>query len=140
MGGILGFPLAKQHFYAASTAALVSDGPAAERYGQQAIVAYEAGPEEECSYGDLALSRVYFALAQLLKPNPHQDPAAASAALRGIFTLPPEQRIAGLRRPLHWIQAELEREPIRHVATARQLGAEISEFLTGDRAIPPHDR
>jgi hypothetical protein len=37
MGGILSFPLAKQHYYAASTAALVSDGSAAERYAQQAI-------------------------------------------------------------------------------------------------------
>ncbi len=135
MGGILGFPVAKQNYYAASTAALVSDGQAAERYAQQAISAYENGPEEDCSYGDLALSRVYLAQAQLLKPEPHRDPAAAADAVRGVLALPPEQRIAGLRRPLHRMQAELDREPVRHAAPARRLKAEIAEFLTSTRAI-----
>jgi DNA-binding XRE family transcriptional regulator len=135
MGGILGFSLAKQHYYAASTAALVSDGVVAERSAQQAILAYETGREDECSYGDLALSRVCLAQAQLLKPERHQDPAAASAAMRPVLALPPQQRIAGLRRPLSGIQAHLDREPIRHAAEARQLRAEISEFLTGTRVI-----
>src|SRR5207248_2101998 len=83
---------------------------------------------------DLALSRVCLAQAQLLKPERHQDPAAASAAMRPVLTLPPQQRIAGLRRPLSGIQAHLDREPIRHAAEARQLRAEISELLTGTRA------
>jgi len=135
MGGILGFPLAKQNYYAASTAALVSDGAAAENYAQQAIAAYETGPEEECSYGDLALSRVYLAQAQLLKPGPRQDPAAASAAMRAVLALPPEKRIAGLRRPLHRMQAALDGEPVRHAAPSRQLKAEIAEFLAGTHAI-----
>jgi DNA-binding XRE family transcriptional regulator len=135
MAGILGFPRAKQSYYAASTAALVSDGMAAENHARQAIYAYETGPEDERSYGDLALSRVYLAQSQLLKPAPHQDPAAASAALRGVLALPPEQRIAGLRRPLCQLQAELDREPIRHAAEARHLSAEIAEFLTGTPAV-----
>jgi hypothetical protein len=135
LGGILGFPLAKQNYYAASIAALVSDAPAAETYAQQAITAYEIGPDNECSYGDLALSRVYLAQAQLLKPGPHQDPAGASAAMRAVLALPPEQRIAGLRRPLHRMQTVLDREPIRHATEARQLNAEIAEFLTGTRVV-----
>jgi DNA-binding XRE family transcriptional regulator len=140
MGGILGFPLAKQNYYAASTAALVSDGPAAERYAQQAICAYETGPDEECSYGDLALSRVYLAQAQLLKPEPDQDPAAASAAMRAVLALPPQQRIAGLRRPLERMQAHLDREPVRHTAEARQLKTEIAEFLTAPAPSPLYDK
>jgi len=135
MGGILGFPLAKQNYYAASTAALLSDATAAESYAQQAISAYETGPEEERSYGDLALSRVYLAQAQLLKPTPQQDLAAAADAVRGVLTLPAEQRIAGLQRPLHRMQAELDREPVRHAIEARQLKADIAEFLTGTRAL-----
>lgn len=134
-GGILGFPLAKQHYYAASAAAHVADGIAAESYAQQAIAAYEAGPDEDCSYGDLALARVYLAQAQLLKPPARKDPAAAGEALRDVLTLPRAQRIAGLQRPLRRIQAELDREPVRHAADARGLRAEITDFLTGTRAI-----
>jgi hypothetical protein len=134
-GGILGFPSAKQNYYAASTAALVSDGPAAERYARQAITAYETGPEEECSYGDLALSRVYLAQAQFLRPVSQRDAGAAAHAMRGVLALPSEQRIAGLRPPLHRVQTELDQEPIRHATEARQLKAEIEEFLAGTRAI-----
>ena len=133
MGGLLVFPLAKQHYYAASTAALVSDGAVAEGKAQQAITSYETGPEELCSYGDLALSRVYLAQARLLRPKQQQDPAAASEALRAVFALPSEQRIAGLYRPLRRVQAQLDREPVRHAAVARDLRVEIGSFLEGAR-------
>ncbi len=33
------------------------------------------------------------------------------------------------------MQAELDREPVRHAIEARQLKADIAEFLTGTRAI-----
>jgi DNA-binding XRE family transcriptional regulator len=134
-GGILAFPVAKQHYYAASTAALVADGVAAQAHAQHAIAAYESGPAEQCSYGDLALSRVYLAQAQLLKPKQHQDPTAAAAALQAVLALPPSQRIAGLQRPLRRLQTELDREPLRHAADARSLRADIDDFLSSTRSI-----
>jgi DNA-binding XRE family transcriptional regulator len=135
MRGILVFPPAKQHYYAASTAALVSDGIAAETYAQQAIAAYEDGPEEQCSYGDLALSRVYLAQAQLLKPKLQQDLAAAGDALRDVLALPPERRIAGLHRPLRRTQAQLGNEPLRHAPEAAQLSGQIDGFLADTPAL-----
>jgi hypothetical protein len=135
MGGILAFPVAKQHYYAASTAALVSDGSAAQMHAQQAITAYETSPEESCSYGDLALSRVYLAQAQMLQPKDRQDPAGAGDALRPVMALPPEQRIAGLHRPLRRLEALLDREPVRHATEAKDLRSEIDGFLAGTRAI-----
>jgi hypothetical protein len=134
MGGILVFPSAKQHYYAASTAALVSEGAVAEAEAQQAISSYQTGPEDSCSYGDLALSRVYLAQARLLPPQDRQDPAAAADALHAVFALPPEHRIAGLHRPLRRVQAQLDREPVRHTAAAKGLRVEIGNFLEGNRA------
>lgn len=134
MGGILVFPSAKQHYYAASTAALVSDGAIAEAEAQQAITSYQTGPEDSCSYGDLALSRVYLAQGRLLPPRRRSDPAAASDALREVFALPPEHRIAGLHRPLRRVQDQLNREPVRHAAEAKDLRGEIASFLEGSRA------
>jgi DNA-binding XRE family transcriptional regulator len=135
MGGVLTFPPAKEHYYAASTAVLMSDGVAAEAAAEQAIMAYENGPEAQRSYGDLALARVYLAQARLLKPVARQDPAAAGDALQAVFTLPPAQRIAGLHRPLRRTQAQLDREPVRHSSEARELHARIDGFLRDTPAI-----
>jgi DNA-binding XRE family transcriptional regulator len=135
MGGILLFPIAKQRYYAASTAALMSDGVAAQAYAQQAIAAYEDGPEGQRSYGDLALSRVYLAQAHLLKPAHQQDVAAAADALHAVWTLPFDQRIAGLGPPLRRTQAQLEREPLRHATEATQLRVQIDGFLADTRAL-----
>ena len=135
-GGLFVFPLAKQHYYAGSTAALVRDGVTAEVYAQDAITAYQTGPENQRSYGDLALSRAYLAEAHLLKPSPHQDLAAAGEALRGVLELPPEQRIAGLYVSLRRLQTALDREPVRRAAEARDLHAQLGQFLAGSRTIP----
>ncbi|MCW2567204.1 MAG: transcriptional regulator [Mycobacterium sp.] len=135
MGGILDFPIAKQNYYAASTAALVSDGSAAEAYAQQAIDGYEDARAEQCSYGDLALSRVYLAQSRLLKPARRQDLAAAADALRAVFTLPPDQRIAGLHLPLRRTQALLRSQPLRHAREAAQLSDQVDGFLTNTRAL-----
>jgi len=61
--------------------------------------------------------------------------AVAADAMRGVLALPAEQRIAGLQRPLHRMQAVLDREPVRHAIETRQLKAAIAEYLTGTRAI-----
>lgn len=113
----------------------MSDGAAAESYALQAITAYESGPEEERSYGDLALARVYLAQAQLMKPASRRDPGAAYDVMRDVLALPPARRIAGLRRPLHHMKAQLDREPVRHTIEARRLRTEIADFLTGTRTV-----
>jgi hypothetical protein len=43
--------------------------------------------------------------------------------------LAPEQRIAGLHRPLRRAQAHLKREPLRHASEAARLTGEIDQFL-----------
>jgi hypothetical protein len=49
--------------------------------------------------------------------------------LAGVLALAPEQRIAGLHRPLRRAQAHLKREPLRHASEAARLTGEIDQFL-----------
>jgi DNA-binding XRE family transcriptional regulator len=135
LGGVLTFPVAKQLYYAASTAALVSDGKAAEAFARQAIAAYGAAPEEQRSYGDLALARVCLAQAQLLKPQRQQDLHAAGHALDAVLCLAPEHRIAGLHRPLRRVQTDLNCEPLRHAPEAARLSRCIDGFLAEAPAL-----
>ncbi|MGH3714199.1 MAG: helix-turn-helix domain-containing protein [Micromonosporaceae bacterium] len=137
MGGILTFPHAKQAYYAASTGALLADGNMAEVHAQRAIAAYESAPPGERSYGDLALSRITLAQAQLLKPHRAVDPAAAEAALTPVLALPGNERIAGLHRPLRKLQVYLEQGPASGSAVARELHAKVDGFLDDTRAIMP---
>ncbi|GIG59999.1 hypothetical protein Lfu02_43710 [Longispora fulva] len=135
LGGILMFPEAKQNYYAASTAALMADGLLAERHALGAIASYEAAAPELRSYGDLALSRIYLAQAQLIKPRRDQDAGAADEALTSVMQLPEEQRIAGLQKPLRRVQAQLDRGGLGQSAVGAELREKIDGFLTSTRAI-----
>ena len=137
IGGIVAFPAAKYSYYAASTAALLSDGRSAERHARAAITAYEAAPPELCSYGDLALSRVYLAQSHLLGPRRQQDPAAADDALAAVLALPHRQRIAGLHRPLRQVQVHLEQGSLGRSTEATELRAKIDDFLSETPAVSP---
>jgi transcriptional regulator with XRE-family HTH domain len=137
MGGILTFRAAKQHYYKASTAALLADGRAAQVHAKAAVAAYESAAAAECSYGDLALSRVTLAQAHLLATGHTIDLEAAATALAPVFALPEEKRIAGLHRPLRKVQLHLEHSRVRDSSVARELSARIEVLLDGTRAISP---
>ncbi|MGH3683456.1 MAG: hypothetical protein ACRDSM_00030 [Pseudonocardiaceae bacterium] len=56
-GGLLSFPVSKQHCYAGSAHMLLGDADQAQQNCLLAIAMYEAGPAEQRSYGDEALAR-----------------------------------------------------------------------------------
>jgi hypothetical protein len=96
-GGIFTFPRAKETYYRAGTHDLLGDAALARRHADNALAAYAAAPEQERSYGDVALARVVLAHSHLLD----RDLDAAARALQPLRRLRPGERIAQLPSAVH---------------------------------------
>lgn len=96
-GGIFTFPRAKEIYYRAGTHDLLGDAALARRNADTALAAYAAAPEQERSYGDVALARIVLTHSHLLD----RDLDAAATALQPLRRLRPAERIAQLPSAVH---------------------------------------
>ncbi|GAA3464333.1 hypothetical protein ACFFSW_17710 [Saccharothrix longispora] len=96
-GGLFTFPTAKETYYRAGTHDLLGDAALARHHADHALAAYSTAPEQERSYGDIALARVVLAHSHLLD----RDLDAAATALQPLRRLPPGERIAQLPSAVH---------------------------------------
>ncbi len=128
IGGILTFPDAKQAMMAGQASILLAEAAGAERYAQAAIIQYLTGAAPDCSYGDLALSRIDLAGARLIA----DDLDGVADAVAPVLALPAELRIEPLAAPLATISRSLSAPKYRSVATAVGVRAAIDRF----RAAP----
>jgi transcriptional regulator with XRE-family HTH domain len=93
IGGLLGFSLARQLYYAADAlGAIPEQQAAAEKAALAAILAHEQLPAEERSYSDEAGARCDLALARVRAG----DAAGASEAIGPVLDLPVVKRINGV--------------------------------------------
>lgn len=122
-GGLLAFPVSKQHYYAGSAYALLGDAEPAQESALLAIGMYEVGPVEQRSYGDEALARVDVTTARLLLG----DLDGAREALRPVLDLPPERRIEQLAVGLSKVRSALAVPQYARVALARKIAQEIDQ-------------
>lgn len=67
IGGILTFPIAKLHYYAASSYGLLGDADQALIHSEKTIALYESGPDSQRSLGDLTLVMAERIRAHLLR-------------------------------------------------------------------------
>ncbi|MGM1064084.1 hypothetical protein [Saccharothrix sp. Mg75] len=125
-GGIFTFPRAKAAYYRAGTHDLLGDAAPARRHADDALTAYAGAPEQERSYGDVALARVVLAHSHLLD----RDLDAASAALQPLRRLQPGERIAQLPLAVHRTRGLLTA-----VAGARRAHELLDDLLDAPTAV-----
>jgi hypothetical protein len=93
IGGLLGFPAARQLYYTAEALAAVPEQQkAAENAAEQAISAYHQVPVEQRSFSDEAGARCDLALVRARS----RDLDGAREAIRPVLELPAVQRINGV--------------------------------------------
>ncbi len=123
-GGLLSFPIAKQHYYAGSTYTLLGDVEPAQHNALLAIGMYETGPLEQRSYGDEAIARVDVASARLALG----DVDGAHEALRPVLDLPAERRIEQIAVGLGRVRSALALPRYARVHTARVITQEVDQY------------
>ena len=124
IGGILTFTSAKREFFIAEPYLRMGSHDEAACHAQLAITTYTLGPQEEFSYGDVALAHLIAATAQLAAGRLD----AAVPSLHRVLELPVEQRIQPLRAPLTDIQRLLVTAKYRGALGAEDLRSAIGEF------------
>lgn len=123
-GGLLTFPVAKQHYYAGSTYALLSEDGRAQENALLAIGMYETGPIEQRSYGDEALARVDVTTALLAL----DDLDGAREALRPVLNLPPERRIEQLTVGIGRVRTTLALPRYARASIAREIAQDVNQY------------
>ncbi|MGH3935911.1 MAG: hypothetical protein ACRDS1_13195 [Pseudonocardiaceae bacterium] len=123
-GGLLSFPVAKQHYYAGSTYALLGDAKPAQHNALLAIGMYETGPSEQRSYGDEALARVDVTTARLAL----NDLDGAREALRPVLDLPPQRRIEQLAVGVARVRTALALPRYARAPIAREIAQELDQY------------
>jgi hypothetical protein len=123
-GGLLSFPLVKQHYYAGSTFALLGEAERAQDNALRAIGMYETGPVEQRSYGDEALARVDLTTARLAL----DDLDGAREALRPVLALPPERRIEQLTVGVGRVRTALALPRYARASIARAITQDVDQY------------
>ncbi len=123
-GGLLSFPVAKQHFYAGSTYALLGEAPHAQQDALLAIGMYETSPVEQRSYGDEALARVDVTIARLALG----DLDGAREALRPVLDLRPERRIEQITVGIGRVRWALAVPRYARAHIAREVAQEVDQY------------
>lgn len=123
-GGLLTFPVVKQHYYAGSTYALLGEAERAQENALLAIGMYETGPVEQRSYGDEALARVDLTTARLAL----EDLDGAREALRPVLVLPPERRIEQLAVGVGRVRSALALPRYARASIAREIAQDVDQY------------
>lgn len=133
IGGVFGFPEAKNHYYAGAIYIHLGRAEPALTETQRTIDLYAGGPSEQRSYGAEAMARVDNAAAQLI--NGSLD--GADDALRPVLELSEDRRIAQLEERLTGLRRRIAAPRFRDAVEARRLDERIEEFCGTTAATGP---
>src|SRR6266540_4120044 len=134
VGGLLTFPVAKQHYYAAGSFVYL-DGESArgQREASSALDLYERGNSEDRSFSDEAGARAELAIARVLDG----EIDGAYDAITPVLDLPPERRIGGIVTSAMRVHAALRSPRFANSAVARDARDEIEGFTRRPVAALP---
>ncbi|MFI9331957.1 helix-turn-helix domain-containing protein [Kitasatospora sp. NPDC052868] len=124
LGGLFGFSLAKQRYYAGSSLIWLDGGPDAQRAAREAEAAIALWGEKgavERSLDDEHLAHVYLATARAQLG----DVDAAAAALGPVLGLPEDMRISWIVKRMGRLAALLEEPRFAGSAVARETAGAI---------------
>lgn len=133
-GGILSFPVPKQHHYDAESYLGIGDAPAVIVEAEACITGYQAGPEEERAYDNEVSAQANLATAHVLGG----ELEAASAAVQPVFGIRPDLRIHSIDQRLRLLYRRLCAPAVRDSPVAVALRDQIEDFLAQPTtALPP---
>ena len=127
MGGLMAFPLAKQHYYAAGAYVYLGEpdaDDAAESEATAALDLYGDPESPEWSFSDEAGARAELALARVHR----SELDGAREALEPVFALEPERRIGGIVASADRVHQALRDSRFAQAAAAKDLREEIESF------------
>ncbi|HEX8803549.1 MAG TPA: hypothetical protein VF743_05135 [Acidimicrobiales bacterium] len=125
IGGLMAFPLAKQHYYAAGTLVYLGDADGdAEDEAQAALDLYADAGSSDWSFSDAAGARAELALARVHRG----ELEGAHEALRPVLALEPERRIGGIVTSANRVHQALRDARFADAAEAHSLRDEIEAF------------
>jgi len=125
IGGLLTFPRAKQHYYAAGAFVHVEDGPGrAAAEATTALDLYGRASPDVRPFSDEAGSRAELALARVRRG----ELEGVNEALSPVLDLPPERRIGGIVTSVARVHAALRRKQYSTAPVARELREQIETF------------
>ncbi|HEY6425337.1 MAG TPA: hypothetical protein VIY28_19265 [Pseudonocardiaceae bacterium] len=133
-GGMLAFPVAKQH-YCAATARLWLGGHAnyrdAERDAARAVELYETDPPEQRRLGELCLARLDLSTARLGRG----DLDGTADEVQDVLAIAAQRRIESVARRLNQVARALARPRYQTSALALDLQDQIRGFANS--SVPP---
>lgn len=134
IGGLLSFPVAKQHYYAAG-AYVFLDGEQgnAQREAATAIELYGSGDPQHRSYSDEAGAHADLALSRVTDG----ELDGAREALAPVLDLAPERRIGGIVASAARVHDALRGRPYAASPAARSLREQIEAFCQVPAAALP---
>ena len=125
MGGLMAFPLAKQHYYAAGAYVFFGDADdAAEVEARAALELYDDPTDAHWSFSDQAGAQAELALARVHRG----ELAGACEALRPVLDLEPARRIGGILASADRVHQALRIERFARAQEAKDLREEIETF------------
>ncbi|MGL4339323.1 MAG: helix-turn-helix domain-containing protein [Nocardioides sp.] len=127
IGGILTFTKPKQHYYAATTYRRIGNYRAAAAEAEAAIAAYEEGPIEQRSYGDISIAWADLAIARASGQKADLDNAAE--ALGAIERQAPEHRLPPLLGPLTELRSVLSESRTHNSKSAIAMRDTITDLI-----------
>lgn len=134
IGGLLSFPVAKQHYYAAGAYVFLPGEQAnAQREAAAAIELYERGDPRRRSYSDEAGAHADLALSRVTDG----ELDGAREALTPVLDLEPERRIGGIVASAARVHDALRARPYAASPAARSLREQIEAFCQVPAAALP---
>lgn len=134
IGGLLSFPVAKQHYYAAGAYVfLEGEQASAQREAAAAIALYASGDPQHRSYSDEAGAHADLALSRVTDG----ELDGAREALTPVLGLEPERRIGGIVASAGRVHDALRGRPYAASPAARSLRDQIEAFCQVPAAALP---
>jgi tetratricopeptide (TPR) repeat protein len=135
MGGLMAFPLAKQHYYAAGTYVYLGDGDdaaigQAEAEANSALELYADRTSTDWSFSDHAGAHTELALARVHRG----ELAGAREALDPVLELDPQRRIGGILASANRVHQALREARFTEAREALDLREEIETFCARSAA------
>jgi tetratricopeptide (TPR) repeat protein len=134
MGGLMAFPLAKQHYYAAGTYVYLGNDDTAidlaETEANSALELYADPMSSDWSFSDQAGARSELALARVHRG----ELAGAKEALDPVLALAPDRRIGGILASANRVHQALREARFARAQEAKDLREEIESFSTRSAA------
>lgn len=135
MGGLMAFPLAKQHYYAAGTYVYLGDSDdvaitMAETEANSALELYADPRSSDWSFSDQAGAQAELALARVHRG----ELAGAKDALAPVLALEPDRRIGGILASANRVHQALREARFARAQEATDLREEIESFSTRSAA------